>query len=50
MLEETVSNHDSYGQLDQKSKELIIVRPDTETLNSQSLPGFIGICASTTGA
>jgi hypothetical protein len=35
---------------DQKSKELIIVRPDAETLNNQSLPGFIGICASTTGA
>ncbi|RUT08882.1 cupin [Dulcicalothrix desertica PCC 7102] len=50
MIEKTVSDHDSYGQLDQKPTELIIVRPDAETLNSQSLPGFVGICASTTGA
>lgn len=49
MIEKIVSNHDSYSQLDQKPTELIIVRPDAETLNSQSLPGFVGICA-TTGA
>ncbi|OKH50496.1 cupin [Calothrix sp. HK-06] len=50
MIEKIVSNHDSCGQLNQKPKELIIIRPDAETLNSQSLPDFVGICANTTGA
>jgi uncharacterized RmlC-like cupin family protein len=51
MIEKTVSNHSDFcGQLDGKPTELIIVRPDPETLSSQNLPHFVGICASTTGA
>ncbi len=48
MIEKTVSNHPDF--CGQKPTELIIVRPDAETLSSQKLPHFVGICASTTGA
>jgi uncharacterized RmlC-like cupin family protein len=48
MIEKTVSNHPDF--CGQKPTELIIVRPDPETLSSQKLSHFVGICASTTGA
>lgn len=37
-------------KLNQKLAELIIVRPDQETLNRHQLPEFIGISNHTTGA
>ncbi|BDA76240.1 Cupin 2 conserved barrel domain protein (plasmid) [Calothrix sp. PCC 7716] len=51
MIEKTVSNNvEACGQFAQKQTELIIVRPDAETLLKQHLPDFVGICANTTGA
>ncbi len=51
MAEKTVSNHhDFYKQFEQKPTELIIVRPNPETLSKQPLPNFVGICKSTVGA
>jgi uncharacterized RmlC-like cupin family protein len=51
MSEETISNHSQLGQqLPQKLTELIVIRPDPETLNRRSLPNFVGISANTVGA
>ncbi|NJM23013.1 MAG: cupin domain-containing protein [Richelia sp. SM1_7_0] len=51
MTEKTVSKHlDTYGEFEQKPTEIIIVRPDAETLSKQHLQSFVGICASTTCA
>ncbi|BAZ40734.1 cupin 2 conserved barrel domain protein [Calothrix sp. NIES-4101] len=50
-MTEEVSNHsDSYEHFAQTPTELIIVRPDTDTLLRQNLPHFVGISANTTGA
>ncbi|BAZ40264.1 cupin 2 conserved barrel domain protein [Calothrix sp. NIES-4101] len=51
MNEETISNHSQLDrQLPQKLTELIVIRPDRETLNSSSLSNFVGISANTVGA
>jgi uncharacterized RmlC-like cupin family protein len=51
MTENTVSNHpDVFRQFDQAPAEIIVVRPDAETLTYQRSPHFVGISANTAGA
>ncbi|AKG21564.1 cupin domain-containing protein [Calothrix sp. 336/3] len=51
MSEETVCNDSQLSQQSpQTLTELIVIRPDSETLNRSSLPNFVGISANTVGA
>jgi uncharacterized RmlC-like cupin family protein len=44
------SNSDSSMKSDKNSDEIIIVRPEAETLTRQQLPYFVGISKSTVGS